>query len=97
MNNLNEKIALIEKMKHQLVQDFKIKEIGIFGSYIRNENNLQSDLDVLIDFTEYPGFIKYMQLENLLSEVLKVKVDLVLKKSLKKTIGANILREVRMI
>ena len=84
-------------LKHQLITDFQIKEIGIFGSYIRNEQNENSDLDVLIDFTQYPGMFKFVRLENYLTQQLGVKVDLVLRTALKPKIGKHILSEVVMI
>jgi len=71
-----------------------VKEIGIFGSYVRNEQKKNSDLDILVDFEETPSLFKFMELESYLKTILKVKVDLVMKSVLKPRIGRRILNEV---
>jgi hypothetical protein len=66
----------------------------LFGSYVRHEESKNSDLDILVTFTKPPSLFKLIRLENHLSDLLGVKVDLVMKDSLKPAIGRNILREV---
>jgi len=68
--------------------------MGIFGSYVRGEQNEDSDVDVLIDFKQAPSLLKFIELENYLSDIVGVKVDLVMKRVLKPRIGQNILAEV---
>jgi len=73
-----------------------IKEIGVFGSYIRGEQRPDSDLDVLIDI-ERPAkmdLLKLIDLEQELSTDLGVTVDLVLKPTLRPSLGKEILSEV---
>jgi predicted nucleotidyltransferase len=77
-----------------LKEKFLVKKIGVFGSYLRGEQRKNSDIDILVEFYEEPGLIKFLSLENYLSEILKVKVDLVMKNSLKPNIGKQILSEV---
>ena len=74
-----------------------MKTIGVFGSYVRGEQKEGSDLDVLVEFEEPVGLFEFMALENYLSDLLGVKVDLVSKKALKPHIGKRILEEVIMI
>jgi len=74
--------------------NFKVKELGIFGSYVRNEQKPKSDVDILVDFKEEPSFFKFIRLEDFLSEILGAKVDLVMKGALKPEIGKQILSEV---
>jgi len=95
--NLKEIEALITRSKAILKNKFKVKDIGIFGSYVREEQTETSDLDVLVEFGERVGFFKFLELEEYLQELLKVKVDLVSKKALKPRIGKNILKEVIML
>ena len=83
--------------KIELKDKFKVKTIGVFGSYVRGEQKLSSDLDVLVEFSEPVGLFEFMKLENYLSDVLGVKVDLVSKKALKPHIGEHIVQEVVMI
>ena len=87
------KKALI-KIKGALKKNFSIKEIGIFGSYVRNEQKTRSDVDILIEFYKVPGLLKFIEIEEYLSTLLKIRVDLVMKSALKPYIGQHILNEV---
>jgi predicted nucleotidyltransferase len=91
----------IERMKDILVQHrqeiarrFNVKEIGIFGSYVKNEQKKRSDIDILVEFREPVGFFEFMALEEYLEDIFGRKVDLVSKKALKPHIGKYILQEV---
>ncbi|MBW4578731.1 MAG: nucleotidyltransferase family protein [Tildeniella nuda ZEHNDER 1965/U140] len=66
----------------------------MFGSYIRQEQTKNSDIDVLVEFSETPSLLKFVNLENYLSDNLGVQVDLVHKAGLKPRIGERILAEV---
>jgi predicted nucleotidyltransferase len=94
----------VEGVRHALLQHkaelqkkFKVKTIGVFGSYVRGEQKRGSDVDVLVEFEEPIGLFEFMDLEDYLSQLLGVKVDLVSKKALKPHIGERILEEVIMI
>lgn len=93
MKNIEEIKNIIRKEKTRLIEKHKIKEIGIFGSYVRGEQNPDSDIDILIGFEEFPGLIEFVGIENKLSEYLGIKVDLATKSGLKPEIGRYILRE----
>lgn len=80
--------------KAELRKKFKVKTIGVFGSYARGEQKRGSDVDVLVEFEQPVGLFQFMALENCLSDLLGVKVDLVSKKALKPHIGERILAEV---
>jgi predicted nucleotidyltransferase len=94
MKTLEEINDILKKYKEELKEKYGVKEIGIFGSYVRGEQDEESDLDILIEFEKPIGFIRFMKLENSLSELLGVKVELVTKKALKPFIGQRILQEV---
>lgn len=79
------------------MQKYKVKELGIFGSYIRGKQRKRSDLDVLVKFEEPIDLLKFIALERHLSRLLGRKVDLVMKSALKLTIGSYILEEVKYI
>lgn len=88
---------IIRKNRKELEERYNLREIGVFGSYARGKQKKQSDIDLLVEVKRPMGFIKFMQLENRLSKMLGVKVDLVTKKALKPYIGQRILQEVRYV
>ena len=88
---------LLLQNKDELRQKFEVKSIGVFGSYVRGEQKLSSDVDILVEFQEPVGLFEFMKLENYLSDLLGVNVDLVSKKALKPHIGEHIMQEVIMI
>jgi uncharacterized protein len=94
MKNIKEKKKILNNNKIQFQNNFKIKEIGIFGSYIKSEQTKKSDLDVLVEFENPIDFFDYLEFEEYLTNLLGIKVDLVMKKALKPNIGRNILKEV---
>lgn len=94
MKTLQEIKQLLVQQKPVLQERFKVCEIGIFGSYVREEQTETSDIDVLVKFSETPSLLKFVNLENYLSDNLGLKVDLVHKSGLKPRIGEQILKEV---
>lgn len=76
-----------------LSEQYKVKSLALFGSYVRNEQRKDSDLDILIEYTETPDLITYIELENKLSDFLGIKVDLVMKDGLKPRLARRILEE----
>ena len=90
-------IKQLQKEKKTLELDYGVKRLGVFGSYVRNEQKKNSDVDVLVEFSQSPGLFKFIELENHLSDKLGVKVDLVMKSALKPYIGEVILKEVQYI
>jgi hypothetical protein len=76
-----------------LTERYGVESLEVFGSYVRAEQKKDSDLDILITFKEDPSLLTYIAIENYLSDLLGIKVDLVMKDSLKPKIGQQILRE----
>jgi len=96
MRTLDDIIGLIEEHKEEIRKKFRVKEIGVFGSYVRGEMKETSDVDVLVEFEENAkvSLIDFLKLENYLSEILGVvRVDLVEKGALKPNIGKRVLKE----
>lgn len=91
------KKTLLQKKSY--LQETGIREIGIFGSYIRGDQTDQSDLDILVDLSRPSklDLLDLISIESELSEDLGVPVDLVLKSSLKPAIGRAILSEVEYL
>ena len=77
------------------IRAYGIKQIGVFGSFVRSSHNNRSDIDILIEF--YPGekkFDNYMELKFFLEKLLHRKVDLVIKDAIKPRVKQYILSEV---
>lgn len=73
-----------------------VTSIGLFGSYVRNEQSSKSDIDFLVDFEpEQENFDNYMAVYDILENLFKnEKIELVTKNGLSKYIGPKILKEV---
>ena len=87
---------ILEVLRQQipmLAERYHVETLEVFGSYVRSEQKKDSDLDVLVTFKEDPSLLTYIAIENYLSDLLGIKVDLVMKDSLKPKIGQQILRE----
>ena len=76
---------------------YGVRELSLFGSYLRGEQRKCSDLDVLVEFDRAPSFFEFMRLERYLTKLLKIKVDLVMKSALKPAIGRHILEEAQPV
>lgn len=98
MKNIEEIKAYLAQKK-PLLREYGITEIGIFGSYLKGSETNISDIDVLVEIQRPSriGLLELIELENMLSEELKTKVDLVVKSDLKPSIGTQILQEVQYI
>ena len=85
--------AKLKEYKPILEQQYYVKKIGVFGSYVRNEQRDDSDIDIIVEFSRPVGF-KFIDLKIFLEEILNREVDLVTPNALKPQIKEKILREV---
>jgi len=90
---LEEIITILRQHVPELREQYNLKSLGVFGSYVRAEQRERSDLDVLVDFEEAPTLLELSALQRQLSHLVGVRVDLVLKRTLKPAIGEVILSE----
>jgi hypothetical protein len=77
----------------ELRLQYGVRSLGIFGSYTRGDEKIRSDLDILVEFERIGTLLEYIKLEDSLTDLLGVKVDLVDRSTLKPGIRARILRE----
>lgn len=87
----------LQKNMSILKNQYGVETIGIFGSVSRGDEKKESDIDILVEFSEPLGFFKFVELEEFLSQSIGRKVDLVTKKALKPVIKDEILREVSYV
>ncbi|MCX7795407.1 MAG: nucleotidyltransferase family protein [bacterium] len=89
---------IIEDKKEYLKDTFHIIEIGLFGSYVRSEQTLTSDIDIIVTFEKgYKNFFNYMRLKYFLEDLLGLEVDLVIKEAIKPRLREKILSEVEYV
>ena len=74
-------------------EKYSVKTLEAFGSYVRGEQRKRSDVDILVEFDKAIDLFMFMELEEYLSEVLSIEVDLVMRDTLKPRIKEKILRE----
>jgi len=94
MRTRKEILKILKDELPYLREKFNVKNIGLFGSYVRNEQKDESDVDILVEFSKPVGFFKFMELEEYLSKKLGVKVDLVTPDALKPMVKQQVMREV---
>ena len=94
---IDELRELLRQQLPLLEERYGVASLGLFGSYVRREAGPGSDLDVLVRFRRTPGLIRFIELENYLSDLLGVRVDLVMAEALKPDIGKRVLAEVEPV
>ncbi len=72
---------------------YAVRRLAVFGSWARGEQQTDSDVDVLVEFERAPTIFGFMELEEELSSLLSMRVDLVSRKSLRGRRGERILHE----
>jgi len=88
---------ILKQRLPELRERYGVKSLGIFGSFARGNARARSDLDILVEFDTAPSLFKFIDLQEYLAALLKVKVDLVPRSALKPSIGKRILAEVTLI
>ena len=88
--------GILRAQKPYLAKHYGVTIIGVFGSIVRQEHRPDSDLDILVELERPPkvSLIGLVEMEQYLSDVLGIKVDIAIKTNLKRRIGERILREV---
>ena len=94
MKTIKEIKNLLSKHRKELEAKYKVKNIGVFGSFARGEQRTKSDIDILVEFKATVDFFEFLDLEEHLERLLGIKVDLVTKRALKPLIKDKILNEV---
>ncbi len=87
-------ILVLQAQQAYFTDKYSVVAFGLFGSRIRGENEMDSDLDILVEFNTPPTLFQFVRLQDELSSLLQLSVDLVMKSALKPQIGARILAEV---
>ena len=99
MKTITEIRQILQVQKSYLAQKYGVTEVGVFGSYVRGEQRLDSDLDILVELEDPPriSLMGLVNLENYLSDLLGIKVQVTIKRNLKPRLSPYILQEVVML
>ena len=87
-------LNIIKKEKPYLEEKYHISEIGLFGSYARDEEKEAGDIDILVNFPDGSlSLFGLIGLKHYLEDILKKRVDLVHKPMIRSNLRANILND----
>jgi predicted nucleotidyltransferase len=90
-------INIIRSSKPILESRFGVMRLGLFGSYVREQQRKKSDIDLLVSFAREIDLFDFIDLREYLESCLHQKVDLVMESALKPAIGRRILSEVEYV
>ena len=86
-------LSKLKELKPELVKDYSVREIGLFGSFSDGSETEESDIDILVELERPIGW-KILTLEIYLEKIFGRKIDLVTKNALKEQIKESILKQV---
>lgn len=96
MKTFEEVRKILLEHKEEITEKYKVKKIGLFGSYVRGEQKEESDVDVLVEFEEgYKTFDNYMDLKFFLESLFSASVDLLIESAIKPRLKPYIFDEVQ--
>jgi uncharacterized protein len=90
-------IDIIRNNKPEIVARYGVQKLGLFGSYVRDQQRKRSDIDILVSFSRDIDLFDFVDLREYLEARLHSKVDLVMETALKPAIGRRILSEVEYV
>ena len=94
MINRDEILDLLKSLKSDLTARYKVRSIGVFGSFARREARDDSDVDLLVDFSEGADLFDLIELSQYLEEKIGRRVDLATPRALRPEIRDGIYRDV---
>jgi len=94
VKNKKEILDTLKNVKKTLNLNYRVKKIGLFGSYVSNKQTATSDIDFLVEFENDADLFHFVGLSRYLEEIFNTKVDVISKPSLKEELKEDILEEV---
>jgi len=93
MKNIDSLKNIINQHKAEIEEKYSVKSIAIFGSYTRNEQSEDSDIDILVEFKKPVGF-QFIHLADYLEKILGIKVDLLTPEAIKPNRRKSVMEEI---
>lgn len=94
MKKLKQIQNILASSKVELRKRYKVRELGIFGSYARGQQKKSSDVDILVKFNPKATLFDFVGLGNYLEEKLKIKVDVVSERGIRPELRSSIVKGV---
>lgn len=96
VKTLEEVKSVINRHKKELEEKYKVKSIAVFGSYARGEQTENSDVDIMVTFSEPVGF-EFFGLADFLEDILGVRVDLTTPDGIKPNRKEYVMEDLRYV
>lgn len=91
------KILIDKNQISQICDRQNITYLGLFGSQSRGDANINSDVDMLIDFSETKSYFQLARVQEELEDIFKKRIDIVLKSNIKKALKKSIFRDLKTL
>ena len=92
MNKTNIIKAIVDYLKQ-----YKVIEIGVFGSFARDEMTDKSDIDILVEYSRGTTILDIVKMKQELYELIGIKIDIVSKRAVRKRIMENIQTDLQTV
>ncbi len=86
-------VRILSEHQPELLRQFGVRSLWLFGSVARDEATATSDVDLLVEFDRPTGYFGLISLQDCLEQLLQCHVDIGTSQSLKSRIRAKVLRE----
>lgn len=93
MKDMEKILKILEELKEATCTKYKVRKIGLFGSYLKGKQEESSDIDILVDFSDNADLIDLVGLALFLEEKLNRKIDIVPERALREELKESIQRE----
>lgn len=97
VSNIQDVFNSINENKVKL-KDLGVSRLGVFGSFTENNQNLDSDVDLLVEFSKgKKNYRNFINTANLVESILERRIDLLTPESLSKYIGPHIIKSTQYV
>lgn len=94
MMSVEEVLNKLRELKPELAARYRVREIGLFGSFVRKEQTEGSDIDLLVEFDDEADLFDLIGLSLYLEEIFGCSVDVVPRKALREELRGEVLSQV---
>lgn len=91
--NTEKVLKTLQELKPILANRYKVREIGLFGSFVREEQRIESDIDFLVEFENEADLFDLIGLTQYLEEVFQRPVDVVPRRALRPELQESVLQQ----